>query len=86
MKIIPYMLWDRSSITEEGIKAKEDEFKALNMKTFQILNHAVDLMKFGIKEISQECPKCSSEVNTTMTFPDGASALLVIPDPFAELD
>ena len=39
MKIIPYMLWDRSSITDEGIKQKEQEFKKMDMKTFQILNH-----------------------------------------------
>ena len=86
MKIVPYLLWDRNSITDEGIKKKEEEFKKMSMKTFQVLNKMVDLMKFGIKELMQPCPKCGSEVRTTMTFPAGASGIFIIPDPFADLD
>ncbi len=86
MKIVPYLLWDRNSITDEGIKKKEEEFKRMNMKTFQILNKMVDLMKYGIKELVLPCPKCGTEVRTTMTFPNGASGIFVIPDPFADLD
>ena len=86
MKIVPYLLWDRNSITDEGIKKKEEEFKRMNMKTFQTLNKMVDLMKFGIKELVQPCPKCGSEVHTSMTFPDGASGIFLIPDPFTDFD
>jgi hypothetical protein len=82
LKIIPYTLWDRSTITNEGIKAKEDEFKRLDMDTFQILNKAVDLMVFGIKELTSKCPSCAQEVHSDMSFPDGASSIFVVSDPF----
>jgi len=86
MKIIPYMLWDRSSISDDGIKEKEQEFKRMNMKTFQILNQAVNLMEFGLKGLKMKCPSCGEEVHTEMTFPDGASSLFVIPDFFENFD
>lgn len=86
MKISPYLLWDRVSITEDGIKKKEDEFKNLNMKTFQILNKAVDLMKFGIEHLYSICPKCATEVHTSMSFPGGASGIFIVPDPFTDFN
>jgi len=83
LKIIPYMLYDRTTITDDGIKEKEDEFKRMDMKTFQILNQAVDKMIFGLKGLKMKCPECKTEeVCTTMSFPDGASSLFVIPDFF----
>lgn len=78
LKIIPYLLYDRIDITTEGIKAKEDEFKNLDMDTFQELNENVDLMKFGLKGLVSKCKECGQEVHTDMTFPDGASSLFVI--------
>ena len=85
LKIIPYLLWDRSSITDEGIVAKEDEFKKMDMYTFQVLNQAVNKMLFGLKGLIKKCPECSSEVYTNMSFPEGASSLFVIPDFFNDL-
>lgn len=85
LKIIPFMLWDRVTITDDGIKSKEDEFKRLDMNTFQIINAAVDEMVFGPKELIAECPKCGMEVHTDMTFPNGASSIFVISNPFDEL-
>jgi hypothetical protein len=82
LKIIPFMLYDRTTITNDGIKAKEDEFKKLDMYTFQVLNQAVDKMVFGLKGLEMECPECGMEVHTDMTFPNGASSLFVIPDWF----
>lgn len=82
LKIIPFMLWDRTSITEDGIKAKEDEFKRMDMYTFQVINKAVDNMVFGLKGIKMNCPECQGEVHSDMTFPNGASSLFVISDPF----
>ena len=76
------MLFDRTTITDDGIKAKEDEFKRMDMKTFQILNQAVDKMIFGLKGLKMMCPECKEEVCTNMAFPDGASSLFVIPDFF----
>ena len=82
LKIIPFLLNGRTSITEDGIKKKEDEFKKLDMQTFQILNHAVDKMVFGLKGLMMVCPSCGQEVYTDMTFPNGASSLFVISNPF----
>jgi hypothetical protein len=75
LKIIPFTLWDRKSITEEGIKAKEKEFESLDMDTFLFLDEVVGKMLYGIKEMMQVCPSCGEEVHTDMTFPKGASSI-----------
>lgn len=82
LKVIPFMLWDRTDITDEGIKKKEEEYQKLDMTTFQILNQAVDRMIFGPKELKMICPVCKEEVHTDMTFPNGASSLFVISSIF----
>jgi len=84
LKLASFLLHDRIKITEEGIKAKEQEFKNLSMKTFQILNHAVGQILFGIKEMKCDCPSCGLEVRTDMSFPSGASDIFVIPDAIDE--
>jgi len=84
LKLASFLLHDRIKITEDGIKAKEQEFKNLSMKTFQVLNHAVGLMLFGIKEMKCDCPSCGLEVRTDMSFPSGASNIFVIPDAIDE--
>jgi hypothetical protein len=76
-KIASCMLYDRSKITLEGIKEKEEEFKRLDMATFQILNQAANMMLFGIKEMIAICPSCGQEVHTNMMFPGGASSIFV---------
>ena len=75
LKIIPFTLWDRKSITEEGIKAKEDEFKEMDLDTFLFLDEVVGKMLFGIKELKSTCPSCGEEVHTDMTFPKGSSSI-----------
>lgn len=85
LKIIPFLLYDRITITDDGIKAKEEEFKKMDMYSFQVINQAVNLMLFGIKGLSINCPSCGAEVHSDMTFPDGASSLFVISDPFNDL-
>lgn len=82
LKIIPYLLVDKSTITEEGIKQKEKEFKSMDMYSFQVINQFVDSLKFGIEGMKMKCPECGGEVHTDMTFPGGASSLFVIPDIF----
>lgn len=84
LKLASFMLHDRNKITEDGIKTKEQEFKRMDMKTFQVLNQAVNQMLFGIKELKTNCPSCGLEVHTTMSFPSGASAIFVIPDALDE--
>jgi len=75
LKIIPFTLWDRKSITDDGIKAKEEEFKNMDMETFLLLDEVVGKMLFGIKELKSTCPVCGEEVHADMTFPKGASSI-----------
>lgn len=81
LKIIPFMLPRRSSITYDGIKSKLKEFEELDEASFQFLNSAVSKMKFGIKELKKKC-QCGEEVRTEMKFPNGASGIFVVPDAF----
>lgn len=82
LKIIPFLLHDRTSITIEGVKSKLDEFQKLDDVSFQFLNSAVEKMSFGIKELVKNCPSCGLEVRSDMIFPDGPSAIFVIHDAF----
>jgi len=81
MKIVPFLLHDRNSITTEGIKAKVKEFTAIDdLILFNKLNAVVNNMTFGIKGLIMECTECGAEVHTDFTFPSGASAIFEIPD------
>jgi len=84
LKLASFMLYNNNKITEDGIKAKEQEFKRMDMKTFQILNQAVNKMLFGIKEMKNNCPSCGLEVHTDMSFPSGASNIFVVSDALDE--
>lgn len=86
LKFLPFLLWDRITITPEGLKAKEQEHrKGLDMQTFQILNKVIDKMIFGVKELSIKCPSCGQEVHTPMTFPTGAAGIFAFSDSLTEL-
>lgn len=80
LKIIPFMLDGRSSITYEGIKAKLKEFEQLDDISFQFLNAAVGKMTFGIKELYRVID--GQEVRADMQFPNGASGIFVVHDAF----
>lgn len=82
LKIIPFMLAGRSSITLDGIKAKLLEFEKIDDISFQFLNAAVGKMTFGLKELQSTCASCGSEVRSEMNFPNGASGIFVIHDAF----
>jgi hypothetical protein len=82
LKIIPFLLDGRTSITNEGIKAKLREFEDLDDISFQFLNAAINKMTFGIKELKKICTGCGEEVRTEMSFPNGASGIFVIHDAF----
>ena len=81
LKIIPFMLAGRTTITYEGIKAKLKEFEEMDDISFQFLNSAINKMTFGIKELKKTC-QCGEEVRTDMQFPNGASGIFVIHDAF----
>ncbi len=76
------MLGGRSSITQDGIKAKLHEFEKIDDISFQFLNAAVGKMTFGLKELKTNCTGCGLEVRSEMTFPNGASGIFVIYDAF----
>lgn len=79
MKIVPFMLYDRNTITPEGIKAKLKEFSNLeDIKLFNAFNKIIDNMTFGIKGFVMKCGECGAEVHTEFTFPNGASAIFEI--------
>ena len=82
LKIIPFLLYDRTSITLDGIKAKLDEYQKIDDVSFQFLNSAVEKMTFGIEKLSKICENCKLEVSTDMIFPNGPSAVFVIHDAF----
>ena len=81
LKIIPFMLSGRTSITYEGIKSKLKEFEEIDDISFQFLNGAVSKMTFGIKELKKIC-SCGEEIRAEMQFPNGASGIFVIHDAF----
>lgn len=81
MKVIPFVLYDRTSITPEGIKAKLDEYIKIDPDSFQFLNSAVEKLNFGIEKVISQC-SCGLEVHSEMIFPDGPSAVFVIHDAF----
>ncbi len=81
MKIMPFLLHDENSITEESIKIKLKEFKEMNdLVIFQGLNDLVNNMTCGIRGIKMKCPECGTEVHTDLTFPGGASTLFELPN------
>jgi len=82
LKIIPFLLGGRNSITYEGIKSKLSEFEQMDDISFQFLNAAVSKMTFGVKELKKDCTACGVEVRAEMQFPNGASGIFVIHDAF----
>ncbi len=82
LKIIPFMLSGRTTITYDGIKAKLKEFEEIDDISFQFLNAAVGKMTFGVKELKKNCVACGEEVRAEMQFPNGASGIFVIHDAF----
>jgi hypothetical protein len=81
LKIIPFIMSGRVTITYDGIKAKVKEFEEIDDISFQFLNAAVNKMTFGLKELKGIC-ECGEEVHTDMQFPNGASGIFVISDAF----
>lgn len=82
LKIIPFILHDRTSITIEGIKSKLEDFEKIDDISFQFLNSAVEKLTFGIEKLVKNCDKCGLEVHTDMIFPNGPSAVFVVHDAF----
>lgn len=82
LKVIPFMLQDRTTISLSAIKEKLTEYEKIDDVSFQFLNSAINNMTFGIEKLKTRCATCGLEVHTDMIFPDGPSALFVIRDAF----
>ena len=84
LKIIPFLLHDKTSISMDGIKSKLDEYQKMDDISFQFLNKAVEKITFGIEKLKTTCKVCGLEVHTDMIFPDGPSAIFVVSDAFEQ--
>jgi len=84
LKIIPFLLYDRTNITIDGIKAKLTEYEKMDDMSFQFLNSTVEKMTFGIEKLYKNCETCGLEVHTDMIFPNGPSAVFVVHDAFEQ--
>ena len=82
LKIWPCLLGKRNNIDIKEIKEELKKFQSLSIDSFQFLNTAVSYMKFGIEFLRKKCNVCGKEVHTEMTFPNGASGIFVVSDPF----
>ena len=83
LKIIPYTLTDRLSITKQGIEKYLKEYEIIGKPEFQVLNQLVEKMKFGIKSVSI-INESGEEVHSTNMFPDGIAGLFVEHDTLSD--
>ena len=81
LKIIPFTLVGKNTISQEEIKTELERFEKIDDISFQFLNSVVEKMTFGIEKITGKC-ECGIEIHTPMTFPDGPSGIFVIHDAF----
>ena len=84
LKIIPFLLYDKTSISLDDIKSKLEEFQKMDDISFQFLNKAVEKITFGIEKLRKACGSCGLGVYTDMIFPDGPSAVFVVSDAFEQ--
>lgn len=81
LKIIPFLLYDRKDITEEGIEKKLKDYVNMDGDNFQFLNEAVGMLTYGISGLVKPC-SCGVEVHSEMIFPNGASGIFAISGAF----
>jgi len=81
LKIIPFTLIGKTSITQEEIKSELEKFQKIDDVSFQFLNSAVEMMTFGIEKLIKYC-QCGLEIHTPMSFPNGPSAIFVVHNAF----
>jgi len=81
LKIIPFTLINKTSISQDDIKVELEKFQKIDDISFQFLNSAVEKMNFGIEKLTKIC-QCGLEIHTPMTFPNGPSAIFIIHDAF----
>ena len=82
LKIMPYLIGNRSNISLKEIKEELKKYQTMSIDTFQFLNSAISHIKFGIENLRKTCEVCGKEVHTEMVFPNGASGIFVVHDAF----
>jgi hypothetical protein len=81
LKIVPFILTGRQTITLDEISTELEKFEMIDDVSFQFLNAAVEKMTFGIEKLVKFC-QCGLESHTRMTFPNGPSAIFIVHDAF----
>ena len=81
LKIVPFLLVNKTSITNEGISKKLEEYEKIDDESFQFLNNVVSKLNFGIEKLSKIC-SCGLEVHSQFMFPNGPSGLFIVQDAF----
>ena len=82
VKIISYLSGKRNNWTVKEIKDEIKKFESLSMDEFNFLNSAVDKMKFGIENLSKQCPVCGEMNHTELEFEKGIVGIFVDQDAF----
>lgn len=84
IKYDPFLIPNRSKITDEGIKKRLEKFTNMSEESFLFIEGFVsELEKYlGIKNVKNSCPECESEVHSEMRFPGGASTLFTVSNGF----
>lgn len=86
-KLLPYIKAGEgyTSMTHEQIQQAEFEFSKMNDEVFMVINEVEEKMSFGIEKLKCTCPKCSREVYTNFSYPNGVRALFIIPNSIKQL-
>lgn len=84
LKIMPFLLGKRNKMEIKEIKEELKNYQSLSIDVFQFLNSAISYMKFGIDQLRKVCDVCGEENYTDMVFPNGASGIFVVHDPFEQ--
>jgi hypothetical protein len=86
IKILPYLVQEWRGFSEQAISNLEIEFLQWNTTKYQTMYSLVDMCRVGVKEkLYTNCEKCSSELQTPISFPGGIKSLFLVSDIAGEL-
>lgn len=87
MQVLPYIK-AAMGVTEMDTDQLENEefaFGKMNDEHFMFIDNALEKINYGVKEARCNCSKCGKVLTTPFRYPDGARALLIIPNAFNQL-
>jgi hypothetical protein len=86
IKVLPYMVQEWRGFNEKIISNLEIEFLQWSSTKYQTMYSLADMCRVGVKEkLHSQCVKCSSELETPISFPGGIKSLFVVSDISGEL-